>query len=270
MQPEHGSTGPVEKQTEPTEEGSLVDLLVEPQLEGLKLAGGNVVGQPWQLLLRCLQRQGAGRQRKVGAGGGGSSSAAAVAVSMLPGSRPSVMLCTTAPQMSGSCLRGRVGNQTYLENLAGVHGAKGICGEVTKQAGRPVDVLQHALGVAVRGAAQVLLHFLQRQGRRGCKVGQGGGRGIGALPTVVPRGGLILLLLLRMCAAEATKSAKVNKSQSPSLPAGQATWFHRAGRSFTSMLPSTSARSSSYLQAGSTSGGRRLHTQYSSTHKWSA
>ena len=72
---------------------------------------------------------------------------------------------------------------------------------------------------------------------------------------------------MRMCAAGAMETAKVNKSQRPSLPTGQPTWFHRAGRSFTSMLPSTSARSSSYLQAGNTSVGMRLHTHCSTTNK---
>jgi hypothetical protein len=70
----------------------------------------------------------------------------------------------------------------------------------------------------------------------------------------------LLLLLLRLsimrAAAAAAGGAKVNNqalqhSQAP-------TWFHRAGRSFTSMLPSTNARSSSYLQAGSTSGQQTI------------
>jgi hypothetical protein len=55
-------------------EGSLVDLLVEPQLEGLERASSNVVSQPRQLLLRCLQGRGAG-----GSGSAKSVQAAAAA-----------------------------------------------------------------------------------------------------------------------------------------------------------------------------------------------
>ena len=47
----------------------------------------------------------------------------------------------------------------YLVDLAGIHGTKTVCREVSHDASTPVHILQAALCIVLRGAAQVLLHL---------------------------------------------------------------------------------------------------------------